>query len=138
MYSVGYIYMLEITEGNGMAKLNLGIMGAGGIAGTMASTVSKMQDVNCYAVASRTMEKAEAFARKFEVEKCFGSYEEMLADENVDLVYVASPHSEHYENMKLCIKYRKPILCEKAFTANAAQAEEKILSIKKISKMLIL
>ena len=113
-----------------MAKLNLGIMGAGGIAGTMASTVSKMQDVNCYAVASRTMEKAEAFARKFEVEKCFGSYEEMLADENVDLVYVASPHSEHYENMKLCIKYRKPILCEKAFTANAAQAEE-ILKLAK-------
>lgn len=107
-----------------MANLNLGIMGAGGIAGTMASTVSKMPDVNCYAVASRTMEKAEAFAKKFEVEKCFGSYEEMLADEKVDLVYVASPHSEHYENMKLCIRYGKPVLCEKAFTANATQAEE--------------
>lgn len=107
-----------------MAKLNLGIMGAGGIAGTMASTVSKMAEVHCYAVASRTLEKAKAFGEKYGVEKCFGSYEEMLADENVDLVYVASPHSEHYENMKLCIKYRKPILCEKAFTANAAQAEE--------------
>lgn len=107
-----------------MAKLNLGIMGAGGIAGTMAATVSKMADVNCYAVASRTMEKAKDFAAKFQVEKSFGTYEEMLADEKVDLVYVATPHSEHYENMKLCIRYGKPVLCEKAFTANAAQAEE--------------
>ena len=91
--------------------LNLGIMGAGGIAGTMAGTVNKMENVKCYAVASRTQEKADAFGQKFDVEKCYGSYEEMLADEKVDLVYVATPHSEHYENMKQCIRYKKPILC---------------------------
>lgn len=107
-----------------MGKLNLGIMGAGSIAGTMAGTVSKMETVNCYAVASRSKEKAEVFGQKYHVEKCYGSYEEMLADKKVDLVYIATPHSEHYENMKLCIRYGKPVLCEKAFTANAFQAEE--------------
>lgn len=116
--------------------LKLGIMGAGGIAGTMAGTVKQMENVNCYAVASRTQEKAEAFGQKFGVEKCYGSYEEMLADEKVDLVYVATPHSEHYENMKLCIQYKKPILCEKAFTANAAQAKE-VLALAKEAGVLV-
>ncbi len=119
-----------------MGKLNLGIMGAGGIAGTMAGTVKQMENVNCYAVASRTQEKAEAFGQKFGVEKCYGSYEEMLADEKVDLVYVATPHSEHYKNMKLCIQYKKPILCEKAFTANAAQAKE-VLALAKEAGVLV-
>ena len=116
--------------------LNLGIMGAGSIAGTMAGTVNKMENVKCYAVASRTQQKADAFGQKFDVEKCYGSYEEMLADENVDLVYVATPHSEHYENMKLCIRYKKPILCEKAFTANAAQAKE-VLTLAKEAGVLV-
>lgn len=116
--------------------LNLGIMGAGGIAGTMAGTVNKMENVKCYAVASRTQEKADAFGQKFDVEKCYGSYEEMLADEKVDLVYVATPHSEHYENMKQCIRYKKPILCEKAFTANAAQAKE-VLALAKEAGVLV-
>ncbi len=105
-------------------KINVGIMGAGKIAGVMAGTVNKMNSVKCYAVASRTKEKAEAFGAAYGIKKCYGSYEEMLQDKKVDLVYIATPHSEHCENAKLCISYGKPVLCEKAFTANAAQAKE--------------
>lgn len=107
-----------------LGKINVGIMGTGNIAGTMADTVNKMRGVRCYAAASRTQEKAEAFGAAHGIKKCYGSYEEMLQDKKVDLVYIATPHAMHYENAKLCISYGKPVLCEKAFTANAAQAEE--------------
>lgn len=119
-----------------LGRINLGIMGTGNIAGTMADTVSKMRGIKCYAAASRTQEKAEAFCAAHGIKKCYGSYEEMLKDKKVDLVYVATPHSEHYENIKLCIGYQKPVLCEKAFTANAAQAEE-ILSLAKEKEVLV-
>ena len=105
-------------------QLKIGLMGAGNIAGMMAKTVNGMEDVSLYAIASRTEEKAKSFADKYGVEKAYGSYEAMLQDENVDLVYIATPHSEHFENAMLCIKHKKPVLCEKAFTVNAKQAKE--------------
>ncbi|MBM6947736.1 Gfo/Idh/MocA family protein [Mordavella massiliensis] len=104
--------------------MNVGILGAGRIAVTMARTLNGMKEAECYAVASRNLEKAQKFAVDNHVEKAYGSYEEMLLDENVDLVYVATPHSHHLEHAKLCISYGKPVLCEKSFTANAAQARE--------------
>lgn len=104
--------------------MNVGILGAGRIAVTMARTLNGMKEAECYAVASRNLEKAQKFAVDNHVEKAYGSYEEMLSDENVDLVYVATPHSHHLEHAKLCISYGKPVLCEKSFTANAAQARE--------------
>ena len=100
------------------------IMGTGNIARTMARTIKRMKNVKCYAVASRDMDRAQAFAKEFGVKRAYGSYEEMMADTKIDLVYIATPHSEHYANMKLCIENGFPVLCEKAFTANAAQAEE--------------
>lgn len=106
------------------SKINVAIMGAGNIAGTMALTLNKMKTVRCYAVGSRNKDKAVEFARKFGCKKAYGSYEELAADKKVDLVYIATPHSEHYENARLCIENGKAVLCEKAFTANAAQAEE--------------
>lgn len=107
-----------------MGKFRIGLMGAGNIAGTMANTVNGMKGITLYAVASRSEEKARAFAGKYGAKKAYGSYEEMLQDDRVDLVYIATPHSEHYDNAMLCIKYGKPVLCEKAFTANAKQARE--------------
>lgn len=107
-------------------KYNIGIMGSGNIAGVMAETIKKMKNVKLYAVASRTRVKAEAFAGKYGCKKAYGTYEELVTDKKVDLVYIATPHSEHYENARLCILNGKPVLCEKAFTANAAQAEELI------------
>ncbi len=107
-----------------MSKLRIGLMGAGNISGVMAKTVKGMKDVSLYAIASRNQEKAEAFAKKYGVKKAYGSYEEMLRDKKVDLVYIATPHSEHYDNAMMCIRHKKPVLCEKAFTANAKQARE--------------
>ena len=107
-------------------KYNIGIMGAGNIAGVMAATVKKMKGVKLYAVASRQQVKADVFANKYGCKKAYGSYEDLVKDKKVDLIYIATPHSEHYENAKLCILNGKPVLCEKAFTANAKQAEELI------------
>lgn len=104
--------------------MNVGILGAGNIAGTMARTLNGMKDATAYAVAARDLDRAQSFAKEYQVEKAYGSYEEMLADDKVDLVYIATPHSHHLEHGKLCISYGKPVLCEKSFTANAAQARE--------------
>ncbi len=108
----------------------IGIMGTGKMAGVMANTVKKMKNVKCHGVASRKEEKAQAFANEFGIKVAYISYEEMLLDDKLDLIYIATPHSEHYANMKLCIENGKNVLCEKAFTANAKQAEE-ILALAK-------
>lgn len=121
--------------------INIGILGAGAIAGTMAETIVGMiaggnKDVCLYAVASRTKEKADAFAKQYGISKAFGSYEEMLADKDLNLVYIATPHSHHYEQIKLCLNYDKHVLCEKAFTVNAKQARE-VCDIAKQKKLLL-
>jgi predicted dehydrogenase len=108
--------------------MNIAILGAGSIARNMAKTLRGMkargQDVELYAIAARDLARAEAFKEEEGFVKAYGSYEEMLSDDAVELVYVATPHSHHAEHMKLCINHGKPILCEKAFTGNARQAEE--------------
>lgn len=109
-----------------LKKFHIGIMGSGNIAGVMAATVKKMKHVKLYAVASREQVKADVFASKYGCKKAYGSYEDLVKDKKVDLIYIATPHSEHFENAKLCIEYGKPVLCEKAFTANAKQAQELI------------
>lgn len=104
--------------------MKIGILGAGNIAGILAKTMAQMPEAECYAIAARSLDRAEDFRSKYGFQKAYGSYEEMLQDEQVELVYIATPHSHHYEHMKLCIRYGKPILCEKAFTMNSAQAKE--------------
>lgn len=104
--------------------MNIGFIGAGRIANTLASTMARMEDVNLYAVAARDLDRAQAFAAQYGFDKAYGSYAEMLRDPNVELVYIATPHSHHFEHMKLCIESGKNVLCEKAFTLNAAQARE--------------
>ena len=105
-------------------NFNVGIMGSGNIAGIMAGTINKMKNVRVYAVASRQQVHADVFAGKYGCKKAYGSYADLAADKKVDLIYVATPHSEHYENVKMCLEAGKPVLCEKSFTLNAAQAEE--------------
>ena len=114
--------------------MKIGILGAGGIARSMCATLRGMKaagrPVELYAVASRDIDKAVRFAREQGVKRAYGSYEAMLADPAVELVYVATPHSHHAEQMKQCILAGKAILCEKSFTANAAQAED-VLALAK-------
>ncbi len=104
--------------------MKIGILGAGNIAGKLAETMNKMPEVECYGVASRDLEKAKVFAKEHEFTHAFGSYEGMLADDEIELVYIATPHSHHYRHMKMCLDAGKHILCEKSFTVNAKQAEE--------------
>lgn len=106
--------------------MKFAILAPGKIAAKMAQAVSGLSDVEKYAVASRNVDRAEKFAEEWGFEKAYGSYEEMLADEEVELVYVASPHSHHYEHARLCLEYGKNVLVEKAFTVNANQAKELI------------
>ena len=104
--------------------MNIAILGAGNIAGVMATTLQPLKDVTCYAVAARDAQRAQVFADKFGFAKAYGSYTDMLEDPEVELVYIATPHSHHYEHIKMCLNHNKHVLCEKSFTANAKQAEE--------------
>ena len=104
--------------------MKLAILGPGRIARTVAQTLVQMPEIECYAVASRTPGKAEEFARDFGFEKAYDSYEAMLRDPAVELVYITTPHSHHYEQMLLCLEHGKHVICEKAFTMNARQARE--------------
>lgn len=103
--------------------LKLGILGAGHIATKLAGVYNFLRnEVEPYAIASRSIEKAEALVEKFSFQKAYGSYEELLSDPKVDVVYIATPHSHHYEQMRMCIEHGKHILCEKPFTVNEQQA----------------
>lgn len=116
--------------------IKMAILGAGGIAVKMANTIAGMDNVQAYAVAARSKERAEQFAKEHGFEKAYGSYEEMLADEEVQLVYVATPHSHHFKCAKMCLEAGKNVLCEKAFTVNADQAKE-LFALAEEKKLLI-
>lgn len=109
-----------------MGKIKFGILATGNIANSMAKAVQNLEEIACCAAASRTYEKAKDFADKWGFQKAYGSYEELVNDPEVDLIYVASPHSHHYEHAKLCLEHGKHVLLEKAFTVNVSQAEELI------------
>lgn len=104
--------------------MKIGILGTGKIAQVVAQTLAQLEEIECYAAASRTLEKADGFAKQFGFQRAYGSYEEMLSDPEVELVYVATPHSHHFENMMCCMEQGKAVICEKAFTVNSRQAEE--------------
>ena len=106
--------------------LKMAIMGAGNIAGKMASTIAKMDSVEAYAVGARHQERQQKIADTNRFIKAYGSYEELAADQNIDLVYVAVPHSHHFRAARLAIEAGRNVLCEKSFTVNASQAEELI------------
>lgn len=105
-------------------QFKMAVMGAGNIAAQMAAAINGLEEVEGYAVASRDLEKARQFAEKWKFTKYYGSYEEMVKDPDIQLIYIATPHSMHYENAKLCMEHGKNVLVEKAFTVNAEQAKE--------------
>jgi len=101
-----------------------GLLGTGGIAHTFARAVRHRTSAQVVAVGSRNLEKAQAFAADFEVPHAFGSYEELVTSDEVDVVYVASPHSHHHEHALLALRAGKPVLVEKAFARNLREAGE--------------
>lgn len=104
--------------------MKIGIIGCGRMAGKFAKTLMQMKEAECYAAASRSQDRAKEFAHEYGFRKAYGSYEELCADPEVELVYIATPHSCHYENMELCVRHKKPVLCEKSFTLNAGEARK--------------
>ena len=101
----------------------VGIVGAGWIAQKAAITLNGLPGLRCYAIASRSGEKARVFAARWGVEKAYGSYSAMLEDPDVDLVYVATPHSHHFDITCEALEKGYPCLVEKAFMANRKQAQ---------------
>lgn len=111
-----------------MKNLKFAILGCGYIAGKMAEAVKVLEEkgmgVELYAVAARDLTKAQNFAAQYGARKSYGNYGDLAHDQDVDLIYIATPHSHHYEHAKLCINAGRNLLVEKAFCANVKQSTE--------------
>lgn len=106
--------------------MNWGIIAPGRIARKFANDLALHEGSRLLAVASRSLERAQAFASEFGAEYAFGSYEELLSCPELDVVYVASPHSHHAEHTLLCLRNGIPVLCEKPLAVNRQQVEAMI------------
>jgi predicted dehydrogenase len=105
---------------------NWAILGCGKIARKFANDLKTLPNASLYAAASRSIDNAQAFASELGFEKAYGSYEEMVNDPEVDAVYIASPHSHHFEHALLCLNHHKAVLCEKAFAINSKEVAQMI------------
>lgn len=105
-------------------SINAAILGTGSIAKKMAQTMKSQRKLKLYAVGSRNIDRAAAFARQYGFRRAYGSYEDLLSDKKVNLVYVATPHSEHYRNAKQALLSGKNVLVEKPMCVNEQQARD--------------
>jgi predicted dehydrogenase len=107
-----------------MAKpIRWGIIGTGSIASELATAINSLPDAEIAAVGSRSMDTANVFADRFNIPHRHGNYADLAQNPNVDIVYIATPHVQHFENTMLCLYAGKAVLCEKPFTINAGEAE---------------
>lgn len=106
-----------------MTGLRWGILATGGIAGAFASDL-RTAELDLVAVGSRSQESADAFAARFDIAHAHPSYEDLVTDPDVDIIYVSTPHPLHHENARLALENGKHVLVEKAFTLNRAEAED--------------
>jgi len=113
------------------SKIRWGILGCGRIARKFAADLRLVADAELTAIASRNKETVELFAKDFPCKHLHNSYEALAADKEVDVIYIATPHSHHYEHTMLCLNHDKAVLCEKAFAINSRQAKEMINIAKK-------
>ncbi len=116
--------MPDAADPRSAPPLRWGILGPGFIAGIFASAVNEHTQARLVAVGSRSAERAGAFASQYGVERYATSYEALVADPEVEAVYVATPHSQHLQHALLAIEAGKHVLVEKAFTRSAAQAQQ--------------
>ncbi|MFQ3630109.1 Gfo/Idh/MocA family protein [Roseiflexus sp.] len=108
------------------SSVRWGILSTGRIAGVFAEALHSLDDAQLVAVGSRSADAAAAFGDRFNVPRRYASYEELAADPDVDIIYIATPHALHAENCLLCLHHGKAVLCEKPFTINARQAADVI------------
>ncbi|MGJ5640652.1 Gfo/Idh/MocA family protein [Formosa sp. S-31] len=114
-----------------------GIIGLGRIAKKFAKDLLTIENAQLYAVASRSQDKADTFAKSFKAAKAYDSYEALAKDETIDAVYIATPHSLHKSNAILCLNHKKAVLCEKPFAMNAKEVYE-MIDIAKTNKVLLM
>src|SRR4051794_8377549 len=106
-----------------MTGLRWGILATGGIASAFASDL-RTSGRDLVAVGSRSQESADAFAAKFDIPHAHASYEALVTDPDVDIIYVSTPHPMHHAGAKLALENGKHVLVEKSFTVNRAEAED--------------
>jgi predicted dehydrogenase len=109
---------------DGSQAIRWGILGAGGIAATVGADIAATPGNVIQAVGAREADRAAAFAAAHDVPRSYGSYAELLADPDVDVVYLATTHGQHRDQALQTLRAGKPMLVEKAFTLNARQARE--------------
>jgi predicted dehydrogenase len=114
-----------------------GIAATGGIAAQMTRALRTLPDAEVAAVGSRTQESADAFAGEHGIPRAHGSYADLYADDRVDVVYVASPHSGHHSMTIDALRAGRHVLCEKAFAVNTAQAAEMIATARSEGRFLM-
>jgi predicted dehydrogenase len=103
-----------------------GILAPGKMAAKFTKGLKTLANAELYAVGSRDIERAKKFAAEHHFKKYYGSYEELAGDPDVEVIYIASPHSHHHDQTILCLKNRKAVLCEKAFALNSREVEDMI------------
>ncbi|MCI0709187.1 MAG: Gfo/Idh/MocA family oxidoreductase [Chloroflexi bacterium] len=106
-----------------MDKIRWGILATGNVAYNFTKALVAIPEAEVVAVASRRQETADAFADEFGIPKRYAAYEALALDPDIDIVYIATPHNLHHDNMLMCLQAGKHVLCEKSFTLNARQAE---------------
>src|SRR5882757_3906466 len=105
-------------------SIRWGILGAGGIAHTVGPEIAATPGNDVVAVGARDLDRATALATKVGAPRSYGSYAELVADPDIDVVYIATTHGQHHEHALLALRAGKPVLVEKAFTLNAREARE--------------
>lgn len=107
-------------------KFKWGIIGTGSITKKFAADLANLPDAVPYAVGSRSQASADAFAKQFNMSKAYEGYDSLIADPDVDAIYIGTPHPFHKENTIACLEAGKPVLCEKPFAINSADAIEMV------------
>ncbi len=107
-------------------KLRWGILGTGNIANKFAEGLLLLEDAELLAVGSRNQSTADSFGLQFNVPRCYGTYEDLATDQDLDVIYISTPHNLHKENTLLCLSAGKHVLCEKPFAINAGEAREMV------------
>ena len=120
-----------------LKKYNWAILGCGHIAEKFALELKELPQAVLFGAASRDFSKAQKFATTFGFKKAFGSYQEMVTDAQVDVVYIATPHTFHLEHTLLCLKNKKAVLCEKAFAINSKEVQQMIEASKEHNTFLM-
>jgi predicted dehydrogenase len=126
-----------MTDTSGTTPLRWGIAATGKIAASMCEALGTLPDAEVVAVGSRSQESAGAFAARFGIPTAHGSYEDLFADADVDVLYIASPHSHHHAMTIAALDAGKHVLCEKAFALNATQAREMVAAAQRNDRFLM-